>query len=230
MHSRLLFSSLPRSLPPLLGLPAPRDFLGSRGGSAPLLFPPSFLRSLLLFRLSTWTYVNGVLIPWIRATRRELRERFWQDLPDLRLHSDRGSEFSSSLLEELCRDEGIRQTFTLPASPQLSVHLSDFSSSLASFEPPFSSEFPPITAPLQTLHMDVWGTAPVSGTDQERYFLLIRATRRELRERFWQDLPDLRLHSDRGSEFSSSLLEELCRDEGIRQTFTLPASPQLSVV
>ncbi|CAI7894006.1 unnamed protein product, partial [Closterium sp. NIES-54] len=30
---------------------------------------------------------------------------------------------------------------------------------------PLSSEFPPTTAPLQTLHMDVWGTALVGGTD-----------------------------------------------------------------
>ncbi|CAI7920784.1 unnamed protein product [Closterium sp. NIES-53] len=37
---------------------------------------------------------------------------------------------------------------------------------------PHSSEFPPTTAPLQTLHMDMWGPAPVNGTDQERCFLL----------------------------------------------------------
>ncbi|CAI7886151.1 unnamed protein product [Closterium sp. NIES-54] len=35
------------------------------------------------------------------------------------------------------------------------------------------SLFPPTTAPLQTLHMDVWGLAPVRGMDQERYFLLV---------------------------------------------------------
>ncbi|CAI7848759.1 unnamed protein product [Closterium sp. NIES-54] len=33
---------------------------------------------------------------------------------------------------------------------------------------PHSSEFPPTTAFLQTLHMDVWGPATVGGTDQER--------------------------------------------------------------
>ncbi|CAI7741879.1 unnamed protein product [Closterium sp. NIES-53] len=38
---------------------------------------------------------------------------------------------------------------------------------------PHSSSFPPTTAPLQTLHMDVWGPAPVRGMDQERYFLLV---------------------------------------------------------
>ncbi|CAI7772777.1 unnamed protein product [Closterium sp. NIES-53] len=38
---------------------------------------------------------------------------------------------------------------------------------------PHSSEFPPTTAPLQTLHMDVWGPAPVGGTDQECYFLMV---------------------------------------------------------
>ncbi|CAI7852409.1 unnamed protein product [Closterium sp. NIES-54] len=118
---------------------------------------------------------------------------------------------------------------------------------------PHSSEFPPTTAPLQTLHMDVWGPAPVGGTDQERYFLLvvddyiryttvfplrrkadvsgvlipwIHATRCQLRERFSHDFPILRLHSDRGGEFSSDLLADFCRDEGIVQFFTLSASPQ----
>ncbi|CAI7852777.1 unnamed protein product, partial [Closterium sp. NIES-54] len=47
-----------------------------------------------------------------------LRERYRRELPVLRLHSDRGSEFSSGLLEEFYRDEGIHQTLTLPASPQ----------------------------------------------------------------------------------------------------------------
>ncbi|CAI7789011.1 unnamed protein product, partial [Closterium sp. NIES-53] len=38
---------------------------------------------------------------------------------------------------------------------------------------PHSSLFPLMTAPLQTLHMDVWGPARVSGQDRERYFLLV---------------------------------------------------------
>ncbi|CAI7777690.1 unnamed protein product, partial [Closterium sp. NIES-54] len=38
---------------------------------------------------------------------------------------------------------------------------------------PHSSSFPPTTAPLQTLHMDVWGQARVSGQDRERYFQLV---------------------------------------------------------
>ncbi|CAI7909945.1 unnamed protein product [Closterium sp. NIES-53] len=37
---------------------------------------------------------------------------------------------------------------------------------------PHSSSFPLTTAPLQTLHIDVWGPARVSGQDRERYFLL----------------------------------------------------------
>ncbi|CAI7926899.1 unnamed protein product [Closterium sp. NIES-54] len=58
--------------------------------------------------------VVDVLIPWIRTVRLQLRERFGTDLPVLRLHSDRGGEFSS----DFCRGEGIPQSFTLPASPQ----------------------------------------------------------------------------------------------------------------
>ncbi|CAI7776228.1 unnamed protein product [Closterium sp. NIES-54] len=38
---------------------------------------------------------------------------------------------------------------------------------------PHSSNCPPTTIPLQTLQMDVWGPAPVGGTDHERYFLLV---------------------------------------------------------
>ncbi|CAI7875234.1 unnamed protein product, partial [Closterium sp. NIES-53] len=118
---------------------------------------------------------------------------------------------------------------------------------------PHSSSFPPTNAPLQTLHMDVWGPARVSGQGRERYFLLVvddytRYTTvfplrskgevsavlipwigtvcLQLRECLGQDLPVLRLHSDRGGEFSSDLLREFCRGEGILQSFTLPDSPQ----
>ncbi|CAI7888965.1 unnamed protein product [Closterium sp. NIES-53] len=77
---------------------------------------------------------------------------------------------------------------------------------------PHSSLFPPTTAPVQTLHMDVWGPAHINGQGRERYFLL--------------DLPAPRLHSDRGGEFSSDLLRDFCHGEGILQSFRLPASPQ----
>ncbi|CAI7881357.1 unnamed protein product [Closterium sp. NIES-53] len=106
-------------LPSRPRLPRPA-FLASRDGSAPLLTPPCFPRRLLPCRLSKWTKggVLDVLISWIRAVRLQLRERFRQDLPVLRLHSDRGGVFSSNLLREFCRGEGILQSFTLPASPQ----------------------------------------------------------------------------------------------------------------
>ncbi|CAI7897917.1 unnamed protein product, partial [Closterium sp. NIES-53] len=38
---------------------------------------------------------------------------------------------------------------------------------------PHSSSFPPTEAPVQTLHMDVWGPARVRGEGHERYFLLV---------------------------------------------------------
>ncbi|CAI7840880.1 unnamed protein product [Closterium sp. NIES-53] len=118
---------------------------------------------------------------------------------------------------------------------------------------PHSSSFPSTTAPLQTLHMDVWGPARVSGQSCECYFLLvvddytryttvfplrskgqfvdvlipwIRTVCLQLRERFGQDLPVVRLHSDTGGEFSSNLLRDFCRGEGILRSFTLPDSPQ----
>ncbi|CAI7900204.1 unnamed protein product, partial [Closterium sp. NIES-53] len=85
---------------------------------------------------------------------------------------------------------------------------------------PHSSSFPPTKAPLQNLHMDVWGPARVRGQGHERYFLLVV----DDYSRYTTVFP-LR-SKDRGGEFSSDLLRAFCRAEGIRQTFTLPASPQ----
>ncbi|CAI7804937.1 unnamed protein product [Closterium sp. NIES-54] len=115
---------------------------------------------------------------------------------------------------------------------------------------PHSSSFPPTTTSLQTLHMDVWGPARVSGQDHECYFLLavddytryttvfplrnkgdvpdvlipwLHAVHLQLREWFREDLPVLRLQSDRGGEFSSDLLRDFCREEGILQSPPLPS-------
>ncbi|CAI7803775.1 unnamed protein product [Closterium sp. NIES-54] len=118
---------------------------------------------------------------------------------------------------------------------------------------PHSSSFPPTSAPLPTLHMDVWGPARVSGQDRERYFLLvvddytryttvfplhskgevpnvlipwIRTFRLQPRQLFRDDLPVLRLHSDRCGKFSSDLTRDFCGGEGMLLSFTLPTSPQ----
>ncbi|CAI5967281.1 unnamed protein product [Closterium sp. NIES-64] len=65
---------------------------------------------------------------------------------------------------------------------------------------PHSSEFPPTEAPLQTLHMDVWGPACVRGQGHERYFLLVV------------------------DDYSRYTTVFPLRSKG--DTFTLPASPQ----
>ncbi|CAI7865491.1 unnamed protein product [Closterium sp. NIES-53] len=97
------------------------------------------------------------------------------------------------------------------------------------------SSFPPMTAPLHTLHMDVWGPAHVSGQGRERYFLLVvddytRYTTvfplRSKGEWFHADLSGLRPHFDRGGEFSFDLLRDFCRGDGILHSFTLLTSPQ----
>ncbi|CAI7813736.1 unnamed protein product [Closterium sp. NIES-54] len=111
MHSRLLVYGIPRSLPSLPRSLAPPCLLCVEGRqrAAPHSseFPPT-TAPLQTLHIDRKANVSGVLIPWIRATRRHLRERFRRDLPVLRLHSDSGGEFSSDLLAEFCRDKGIR--------------------------------------------------------------------------------------------------------------------------
>ncbi|CAI7804103.1 unnamed protein product [Closterium sp. NIES-54] len=68
---------------------------------------------------------------------------------------------------------------------------------------PHSSEFPPTEAPMQTLHMDVWGPARVRGQGHERYFLLMV------------------------DDYSRYTTVFPLRSKGdVPETFTLPASPQ----
>ncbi|CAI7916722.1 unnamed protein product [Closterium sp. NIES-53] len=85
MHSRLLVSGLPKSLPPLPPSPAPPCLpcVEGRQRAAPhsSSFPPT-------------------------------------TAPLQTLHMDVGGEFSSTFLRDFCRGEGILQLFTLPDSPQ----------------------------------------------------------------------------------------------------------------
>ncbi|CAI6009832.1 unnamed protein product [Closterium sp. NIES-65] len=68
---------------------------------------------------------------------------------------------------------------------------------------PHSSQFPPTEAPLQTLHMDVWGPARVRGQGHERYFLLVV------------------------DDYSRYTAVFPLRSKGdVTKTFTLPDSPQ----
>ncbi|CAI7896361.1 unnamed protein product [Closterium sp. NIES-54] len=79
--------------------------------------------------------------------------------------------------------------------------------------------FHPTTAPLQTLHMDVWGPACVSGQGHERYFLLsVSSSASGSAKTFLSYIYTL-------TEVVSSPPTS-CRGEGILQLFTLPASPQ----
>ncbi|CAI7778680.1 unnamed protein product [Closterium sp. NIES-53] len=111
MASRVLVSGLPRSLPPLPPGPAPTcvSCVEGRQCAAPHSseFPPTEA-PLQNLHMDVKGEVTEVLIDWIRAARLQLRERFGSDFPVLRLHFDRGGEFSSDLLRAFCRAEGIR--------------------------------------------------------------------------------------------------------------------------
>ncbi|CAI7748809.1 unnamed protein product [Closterium sp. NIES-53] len=114
----------------------------------------------------------------------------------------------------------------LPATPSWQALLTPCAA-------PHSPSFPPTTAPLQTLHMNVWGPARYSGQGHECNFLLvvddytryttvfplgnkgrvvdvlipwIRAVRLQLRKWFRQDLPVLRMHSNRGVWYAAHQL------------------------
>ncbi|CAI7850172.1 unnamed protein product [Closterium sp. NIES-53] len=96
MASRTLVSGLPRSLPPLPPGPAPTCVPCVEG----------------LQRAAP----HSSELPPTEAPLQTLQMDVWG--PTRVRGQDRGGEFSSDLLRAFCCAEGIRQTFTLPASPQ----------------------------------------------------------------------------------------------------------------
>ncbi|CAI7771595.1 unnamed protein product [Closterium sp. NIES-54] len=112
---------------------------------------------------------------------------------------------------------------------------------------PHSSSLRPATAPFQTLHLDVLGPAPMLGLERERYFLVVVDDYSRYTMVFplaknygvtstlirWLLVTDGTrgnrahcLHSNRGGEFCSGVLAGFCGEQGIRQSWTLPESPQ----
>ncbi|CAI7744837.1 unnamed protein product [Closterium sp. NIES-53] len=130
MHSRLLVSGLPRSLPPLPPSPAPPCLpnVEGRQRAAPCTssFSPT-IAPLHTLQMDVWAQPASVdraesaTFCWSLTTTRGSPPSSpcaARDLPFLRLHSGRGGEFSSNLLRDFCPGEGSLQSFTLPASPQ----------------------------------------------------------------------------------------------------------------
>ncbi|CAI7809926.1 unnamed protein product [Closterium sp. NIES-54] len=112
---------------------------------------------------------------------------------------------------------------------------------------PHSSSLRPATKPFKTLHLDVWGPASRPGPERESFFLVVvddysryttvfpLAKKSDVTSMLIQWLlttADTRcrrvscLHSDRGGEFCSSILAGFCHEQGIRQSWMLPESPQ----
>ncbi|CAI7901916.1 unnamed protein product, partial [Closterium sp. NIES-53] len=83
-----------------------------------LLVVDNYTRYTTVFPLRSKGEVLDVLILWIRTVCLHLRERFCMYLLVQCLHSNKGGEFSSDLLRDFCRGEGILQSFKLPESPQ----------------------------------------------------------------------------------------------------------------
>ncbi|CAI7893304.1 unnamed protein product [Closterium sp. NIES-53] len=112
---------------------------------------------------------------------------------------------------------------------------------------PYSSSLRPATEPFETLRLDVWGPAPRPGPEQESFFLVVvdnysryttvfplekKSEVTCMLIRWLLTIADTRgrhvnsLHSDCGGEFHSSILARFYREQGIRQSWTLPEPPQ----
>ncbi|CAI7812869.1 unnamed protein product [Closterium sp. NIES-53] len=112
---------------------------------------------------------------------------------------------------------------------------------------PHSSSLRPANEPFETLHLDVWGPASRPGPERESFFLVVvgdysryttvfplakKSDVNSMLIRWLLTTADTRgrrvscLHSDHGGEFRSGILVGFCREQGIRQSWTLPQSPQ----
>ncbi|CAI7771559.1 unnamed protein product [Closterium sp. NIES-54] len=116
---------------------------------------------------------------------------------------------------------------------------------------PHSSSLRSATEPFETLHLDIWSPASRPGPEREIFFLMVvddfsryttvfpPAKKSDVTStliRWLLTTADTRghriscLHFDRGGEFCSGVLIGFCCEQGIRQSWTLPESPQLNGV
>ncbi|CAI7868614.1 unnamed protein product [Closterium sp. NIES-53] len=112
---------------------------------------------------------------------------------------------------------------------------------------PHSSSLRPATEPFKTLHLDAWGPASRPGPERESFFLVVvddysryttvfpLAKKSDVTStliRWLLTTADTHgrrvscLHFDREGEFCSGILAGFCRKQAIRQSRTLPESPQ----
>ncbi|CAI7780750.1 unnamed protein product [Closterium sp. NIES-53] len=112
---------------------------------------------------------------------------------------------------------------------------------------PHSSSLRPAIKPFETLHLDVWGPSSRPGPGRESFFLVVvddyscyttvfplakKSNVNSTLIRWLLTTAETRgrrvscLHCDRGGEFCSGILAGFCREQGIRQSWTLPESPQ----
>ncbi|CAI7862750.1 unnamed protein product [Closterium sp. NIES-53] len=112
---------------------------------------------------------------------------------------------------------------------------------------PHSSSLRPAIEPFETLHLDICGPASRPGPERESFFLVVvddysryttvfpLAKKSDVTSTLIQWLlttADTRgrrvscLHSGHGGEFHSGILAGFCREQGMRQSWTLPESPR----
>ncbi|KAK8935338.1 hypothetical protein KSP39_PZI014000 [Platanthera zijinensis] len=103
------------------------------------------------------------------------------------------------------------------------------------------------STPLELLHMDLWGPAPVPSLGEKKYYLLIvddysrymwlyhLTNKSKTFEKFqnYKKLMENQLdkkikavRTDRGGEFTSNQFNKFCMESGIRRELTAPYSPQ----
>ncbi|CAI7795322.1 unnamed protein product [Closterium sp. NIES-54] len=176
MHSHLLVSGLPRSLPPLPPSPTPPCLpcVKGRQRAAPhsSLFPPTAapLQTLHMDVVGASVVTSAVV------TTADASLSFTLD---------------SGASQCFFRDHTIVAPLAAPVLVALAdptsgpavVSHGSLSRSLACLRcrallasiraAPHSSSLRPATAPFQTLHLDVWGPAPCLGPERERYFLVV---------------------------------------------------------
>ncbi|CAI7883597.1 unnamed protein product [Closterium sp. NIES-53] len=97
----------------VLGLPrGPASRPGPERESFFLVVVDDYSRYTIVFPLAKKSDVTSTLIQWLLTTA------VTRGCHVSCLHSDRGGEFRSGILAGFCRKQGIRQSWTLPESPQ----------------------------------------------------------------------------------------------------------------
>ncbi|GKA08682.1 putative ribonuclease H-like domain-containing protein [Tanacetum coccineum] len=214
------------------------------------LFGPTFVSSLMhkkycLVVTNDYSRFSWVFFLRTKHETSEILKSFIKEIENLVdkkvkiIRSDNWTEFKNKVMDEFCREKGIKREYSVARTPQQNGVAERKNRTLIEAARTMLADsktkaFSPITKPLFMLHMDLFGPTFVSSLMHKKYCLVItddysrfswvfflrtKDETSEILKNFIKEIENLVdkkvkiIRSDNGTEFKNHVMDEFCREK-----------------